>query len=52
MKYNTVFIALLLGTVSSLTIKRSSGEESAAAGQADDLDALMDKYDAQEVKKN
>lgn len=31
MKYNTVLIAMLLGSVASVNIARSAGEETAAA---------------------
>ena len=46
MKYNTLVLAFLLSTVSS--VKVSKGEDASA----DDLDALMDKYDDAETKKN
>lgn len=46
MKYNTLFIALLIGAVVSVRVSKED------AAQADDLDALMDKYDDQETKKN
>lgn len=52
MKYNSLIIALFLGTVTSVSIAKSAGEEAAASSQADDLDALMDKYDDQEKVKN
>ena len=52
MKYNSLFVALLLGSVSAIKYMKSAGEEAAAANQADDLDALMDKYDDQEKKKD
>jgi hypothetical protein len=45
MKYNTLLVAMLLGSVASISVHRSAGEEAAAANQADDLDALMEKYD-------
>jgi hypothetical protein len=51
MKYNTL-IALFLGTVVSVSITKSAGDEAAATAQADDLDALMDKYDDQEKVKD
>jgi hypothetical protein len=51
MKYNNL-IALFLGTVLSVSITKSAGDEAAATAQADDLDALMDKYDDQEKVKN
>jgi len=46
MKYNTLFIALLIGAVASIKVSKDD------AAAADDLDALMDKYDDQETKKN
>ena len=52
MKYNTLILALFLGIVTSVTINKSAGDEAAATAQADDLDALMDKYDDQEKTKN
>jgi len=51
MKYNTL-IALFLGTVVSVSISKSASDEAAASNQAEDLDALMDKYDDQEKVKN
>lgn len=46
MKYNTLFIALLIGSVASIQVNK--GEDASV----DDLDALMDKYDDAETKKN
>ena len=46
MKYNTLFIALLIGAVASIQVTKEE------AGQDGDLDALMDKYDDQETQKN
>jgi hypothetical protein len=43
MKYNTLFIALLIGAVASIQVTKEE------AGQDGDLDALMDKYDDQET---
>lgn len=42
MKYNTLFMALLIGSVASIAIHK--GEDSSV----DDIDALMDKYDKDE----
>ena len=51
MKYNTL-LTLFLGTVFSVSMSKSAVEEAAASTQADDLDALMDKYDDQEKVKD
>ena len=46
MKYNSLFIALLIGSVASINIQK--GEDA----NVDDIDALMDKYDTAEEQKN
>ena len=51
MKYTTI-IALFLGTVVSVSMSKSAVDDAAASTQADDLDALMDKYDDQEKVKS